>query len=108
MKQAMTTVLTGVALTDEARFTLRELCRCCGVNAEYIMDLVEEGVLEPQGPTPAAWRFGGGSVRRVQIALHLQRDLRVNLAGAALVLDLLDEVETLRRLQRRYESLHLG
>jgi chaperone modulatory protein CbpM len=34
---------------------------------------------------------------RVQRALRLQHDFGVNLAGAALALDLLEEVERLRR-----------
>ena len=38
---------------------------------------------------------------RAQKALKLVRDLRVNWPGAALALDLLDEVERLRVEQRR-------
>jgi chaperone modulatory protein CbpM len=95
------TVITGTLLDDSVSLSLCELCRLCGVNAERIMDMVDEGVVEPWGVAPQEWRFGGRAVVRVQIALRLQRDLRVNLAGAALALDLLDEIETLRRLSRR-------
>jgi chaperone modulatory protein CbpM len=100
MKKDMTKLLTGIVLDDELILSLRELCRLCGVNADMIIDMMEEGVVEPQGTSPQEWRFGGTSVRRVQIALRLQRDLRINLAGAALVLDLLEELEELRRLHR--------
>jgi chaperone modulatory protein CbpM len=37
----------------------------------------------------------------VRCALRLERDLGVNLAGAALALDLLDELNRLRARQRR-------
>ncbi|MEZ5581768.1 MAG: chaperone modulator CbpM [Candidatus Competibacteraceae bacterium] len=94
------TAFTGTILDDNVRISLRELCQICGVNAERIMDMVDEGVLEPSGTSPPNWRFGGRSIVRLQIALRLQRDLRVNLAGTALVLDLLEEVEELRRLIR--------
>jgi chaperone modulatory protein CbpM len=42
-------------------------------------------------------------VRRARRALRLQRDLDLNLAGAALALDLLDEVEILRERVRVLE-----
>jgi chaperone modulatory protein CbpM len=35
-------------------------------------------------------------MRQARIAAHLQSDLGINLAGVALALQLLDEVETLR------------
>ena len=89
--------LTGTLLDERAVFTLRELCRACGVHAELVMEMVEEGVLEPRGGTPAEWRFSGNAVIRAQKALNLTRDLRVNWPGAALALDLLEEVERLRR-----------
>ncbi|MBP1152859.1 hypothetical protein JOD69_004728 [Methylocaldum sp. RMAD-M] len=43
------------------------------------------------------WQFNTAALRRLQTALHLQRDLGVNLPGAALALDLLEELEALRR-----------
>jgi len=96
------TALTGLVLDDELDISLGELCQACGATAEGIMDMVEEGVIAPRvGDSPRYWRFGGQTVTRVQIALRLQRDLRVNLAGVALVLDLLGELEELRRLHRR-------
>lgn len=103
-----TTIITGVVLSDEVSFTLGEVCRCCGVSAETIIELVDEGVVTPQGRAPDSWRFGGSALRRAQMALRLSKELRVNLAGAALALDLMEELEVLRRrmarLQRREQS----
>jgi len=90
-------------LDEEFEFTLGELCRASATPAEVIIEMVEEGLLEPRGPTPPEWRFSGPALRRVQVALHLQRDLHVNLAGAALVLDLLDEIARLRERLSRLE-----
>ncbi len=44
-----------------------------------------------------AWQFHISSVKRVRTAVHLQRDLGVNLAGAALALELLDRIVELER-----------
>jgi chaperone modulatory protein CbpM len=94
-------------LDERLRLTLRDMCRVCGVHAEFLVELVEEGVITPAavGRRRAAgrrerahgWQFDGVAVVRVQRAVRLQRDLGVNLAGVALALELLDQLESLRR-----------
>lgn len=84
-------------LHEAYRVSLPDLCRRCRLHAEYVIELVEEGVLDAEGPDPAQWRFDALALRRVQRARRLRRDLGLNTAGVALVLDLLDEVEALRR-----------
>ena len=83
-------------LDENFEFTLADLCQCCTVQAETIIDMVEEGMLSPVGSSPSDWRFTGTAQRHVEITLHLQRDLRVNLPGAALALELIEEIEMLR------------
>ncbi len=83
-------------LEEQTELTLADLCRACDVHTERIIELVDVGVLEPQGREPARWRFGGASLHRARIVLRLQRDLDIDLAGAALALQLLDEIESLR------------
>lgn len=95
------TVVSGLVMDERVSFSLGELSRACGVSAEVVMEMVEEGVVEPIGPEPAAWRFSGDAVTRVQMALRLSEDLRVNLAGAALALELMDELSELRQSRRR-------
>jgi len=83
-------------LEEQVGLSLSEVSRACAVHAEMIVELVNEGVLAPDGREPHRWRFTGLHVRRATVALRLQRDLGLNLAGAALALELLDEVEALR------------
>lgn len=85
-----------IILEEQTELTLADVCRACAVRAEFIVELVDEGVLAPQGREPHRWRFSGMHLRRATVALRLQRDLGINLAGAALALQLLDEVEALR------------
>ena len=96
--------LSGIILEEQTELTLADLCRACAVHAEYIIELVEEGVLVPVGDEPVCWRFTGIHMRRATVALRLQRDLGINLAGVALELQLLDEVEALRARIRAMES----
>jgi chaperone modulatory protein CbpM len=85
-------------LDETLNLSLREVCLACGVHAEYVLELVAEGVIQPAPERGAqAWRFDGIAVTRIQRALRLEQDLGVNLPGIALVLDLLDELERQRR-----------
>ena len=95
-------ILSGILLDEQARLNLRELCGTCGIHAELVIEMVSEGIAEPTGSDPVYWRFNGPAVKRMQRALRLQRDLGVNLAGAALALDLLEELEALRRIHANY------
>jgi chaperone modulatory protein CbpM len=88
--------LTAIILDEQAQLTLAEISRACAVHAEGIVELVEEGALAPIGAEPHRWRFTGAHMRRARVAVHLQADLGVNLAGAALALQLLDEIEDRR------------
>ncbi len=97
------THLSGDLLDDQRELTLAEVCRISGLHAEEITILVEEGVIEPVGPGGGRWRFRATCVRRLRSAVRLHQDLGVNWAGAALALDLLEEVEQLRGRLRRLE-----
>ncbi len=95
-------ILEGMLLDEDCMLSLAEMSRACAIHADWIIELVDEGILEPQGGDIRTWRFQGPQVRRAQTICHLQHDLGVNLAGAALALDLLDEIATLRaRLAQR-------
>jgi chaperone modulatory protein CbpM len=85
----------AVILDEAEQVTLADLTRTCRVHAEWVMELVEEGVIEPLGPGGPQWRFSATSIVRVQKAQRLQRDLGVNLPGIALALQLLDRIDAL-------------
>lgn len=91
-------------LNDEFELTLGELCRACELSADRIVSLVEEGVVEPQGREPATWKFQGISIRRIRRAYRLQRDLGINLAGVALAIELMEEIDQLKSRLRRLDS----
>lgn len=100
-KQDQTAQITGFILEDQTGLSLEDICRACAAEAGRIIELVNEGVLAPIGAAPDDWRFTGIHLHRARVALRLESDLGVNLAGAALALELLDELDTLRtRLQR--------
>lgn len=93
--------IPGEPLDETKRFTLHQICHICGTGKELIIEMVREGIIEPEDRTQDKWEFSGVAVTRIQTALRLQRDLDVNLPGVALALELLEEIERLERRIRR-------
>jgi chaperone modulatory protein CbpM len=91
-----TDILTGKILEDETRISLRQLCDSCAVCPEYIIQLVDEGFIEPCGIEKSHWYFSGIAIKRVLRAKRLQQDLGINFAGVALAIELIEEIEYLR------------
>ncbi len=87
--------LSGELLDEHTEITLSEICYSCSQKTEWVIELVEEGILDPVDGEQAQWRFSAGNLQKAQTAMRLQRDLGVNLAGVALALDLLQEIELL-------------
>ena len=96
--------ITGFILEEQTGLSLADLCRACAAQADRIIELVNEGVLAPVGDAPDYWRFTGVHLHRARVALRLESDLGVNLAGAALALELMDELQTLRARLERLEG----
>lgn len=88
--------LVGVLIDADTGLTLTQLCRVCSVHAEYVIELVEEGLIQVHGEEVAEWHFQGQSIQRTRKAWRLQTDLGINLEGVAVILELLDEVDHLR------------
>jgi chaperone modulatory protein CbpM len=84
----------SVVILDEEEISLADLTRTCRVHAEWVMELVDEGVIESRTPAPQ-WRFAATTIVRVEKARRLQNDLGVNLPGIALALQLLDRIDAL-------------
>jgi chaperone modulatory protein CbpM len=95
--------LTGVLLDEQAELSLHDLCHACSTSTEWVVELVDEGVLEPIGHEQAHWRFSGPGLLRARAAIRMQQDLQINLAGIALALDLMEEIEAMRERLHRFE-----
>ena len=86
-------------------YTLDELRQACGGCERQLLALVEEGVLVPIAPGDPPLRqdldaadlcFDAAALRTARTALRLVNDLGLNIAGAALVLELLSQIDSLR------------
>ena len=93
-------ILTGAVL-EEACLTLEELASACSVSTEWVVRHVEEGALSGPGTTAAEWRFSSRDLWRVRHIYALERDFDAVPELAALVADMLEELDTLRARLRR-------
>jgi chaperone modulatory protein CbpM len=92
--------LTGEIIEESSALSMHDLERLFAVEQRRIVEWVEEGVISVLEMDAAEWRFSGAQLRRARIAVRLERDLGVNAAGVALALELLEELEQLRRERR--------
>jgi chaperone modulatory protein CbpM len=96
--------MTGEVLSEEHKLTLNDICESCGLLESKVRTYIEESVVEVQGDDVKLWRFSEVSVVKIQKAHRLERDLRLNPAGAALALDLMSQIEELKNQLRRSQQ----
>ena len=88
--------------------TLHEIALRCGVEQSFVEQLVDLGIIEDQivedqiieGQAPSPGRYSGEVTLRVQRCVRLQRDLGVNLEGTAVIVELLERIESLEHQLR--------
>lgn len=85
------------AVLEEHTLTVDELARACAVERRWVVMRVEAGLLgtRVQGTAPE-WRFASADLARARRIAALERDFDANQELAALVADLIEEVQRLR------------
>lgn len=102
--QTTITVVSCTPVDDEHPLHAAELAHAAGDRVEWVVELVEAGVIAPTTPQapPDQWLFRGEAVQCALQTRRLQRDFDVGVDAAALIVDLQHEV---RRLRARLASL---
>lgn len=85
---------TVEVLIDDDGLDLDELARACAVTCEWIERHVQGGLLEAS--TPGTMRFTSVQLLRARRLADIERTFDANEELAALVVDLIEEVERLR------------
>ena len=83
---------------------MERFCEEANLPATYVIEIVEHGIIEPQGHAPEAWRFEDYELVIAQRAAKLHQYLELEWEGVALALDLLEEVQHLRSENRRLKQ----
>lgn len=93
--------------TEYACYTLDDVTGRCGLTVDEVKDLVEFGLIDPEGHRPQEWRFSGPTIELVQRASRLKRDFGTNVEGAALALMFLERIAELETRIRELECERL-
>ena len=82
--------------------SLDELVSACGQERQWVIELIEENIIEYD--VPEREQFTGYQLTTVRRASRLSRDFEASVPAIGLILELLDEVEQLRQLKRQIEQ----
>jgi len=82
-----------------------EVCRLCRIEFTAVVELTDLGLVSPRGYAPEQWQFPATALPRLRTVGRLMRDLGVNVSGAALAVELLEEQHELERRLLRLERL---
>ena len=86
-----------LARIEPEQLTLEGLAACAGVHPALIEYFVDYGLIESIARTGRQWLFDTACLARLRMIARLRRDLGVNLAGIAVLLNLLDRLTALQR-----------
>ena len=89
------------AVLEGSSLTIDQVCAVCAIEAEWVVRHVEEGLLSVSGTTVTEWRFSSADLRRAQRMRALERDFEAAPELAALMADMLEEIDDLRSRLRR-------
>jgi len=93
-------ILTGLVLEGHC-LTLEELCAACAFEPEWLLQHIEEGLFPAPEGGRTEWRFSAVSLARARRMHALERDFEAVPELAALVADMLEEMDELRARMRR-------
>ena len=81
--------------------TLEQLCSVCALERDWLVVRVQEGLIPAQGESDSEWRFTTTTVSRVRRMREIERSFDAAPELAALVADMLEEMDVLRARLRR-------
>lgn len=85
--------------------SIKELCQVERIEQNFVMEVVEHGIAEPvSGDSTNSWVFDATSVHWIKKAVRLHQDLDIDWIAVSLVIDLLQQKESLQRENERYRT----
>ena len=88
-------------ILDGACLTLEQLCAAAALERDWLVRRVEEGFIPASGSALAEWRFAAVHVARARRMRDIERIYEAEPELAALMADLLEELDRLRARLRR-------
>jgi MerR family transcriptional regulator, heat shock protein HspR len=94
-----------VSPSSQAPYSLEDLARLADVPPALVQRYFDEGLLEPvAGNSRTAWFFDDNALFELRRIQRLRRELGVNIAGVAVIRDLLRQIDELKAELDRIKS----
>jgi DNA-binding transcriptional MerR regulator len=86
-----------VSPTNQSPYSLEELARLSGVSPALVQRYLDEGLIAPiAGNARTSWFFDDNALFELRRIQRLRRELGVNIAGVAVIHDLLRQIDELK------------
>lgn len=95
-------ILTG-CLMEDSWLTLEQVAAACGVEPAWLLRHLNEGLFPHAQSVAGVWRFSGQALLRARRMRQMERDFEAVPELAALVADLLEELDDMRARLRALE-----
>lgn len=89
------------SLLEESWLTLEQIAAACLVEPAWLLRHLDEGLFPRVESVAGVWRFSGGMLTRARRMRQLERDFDAAPELAALVADLMEEMDDLRAEVKR-------
>lgn len=93
--------MSGDDVLEDAVLTLEELCAAAALERDWLLRHVEEGLIPAARRATGEWRFSSTGLARARRMRDIERTYDAEPELAALVADLLEEMDALRARLRR-------
>ena len=92
----MSTDMRKLHVNENIIYTTHAICHSHKLNQEIINEMVSWGIAKPFGDTPNKWLFTQKDYERIGRASRFRKEFNINIPGAALALQLQEEIQNLR------------
>ncbi len=83
----------------DIQLSFNELVQVCDSEPQWVVSLIDEEIIQVSGD-PQQTTFSGYQLSRIRRAQRISRDFEASVPATALILQLLDELEKLRKLSQ--------
>ncbi|MCQ9325502.1 MULTISPECIES: chaperone modulator CbpM [Neisseria] len=80
----------------DVQLTFNEIVRACNDDRDWVVSVIEEEIISVSG-RPDEAVFSGFQLARLRRARRISRDFEASIPATALIMQLLDELESLRK-----------
>lgn len=80
---------------DNILYTTNAVCHSYKLNQDAVGEMVYWGIATPAGNSPKKWLFTHNDFERIGRASRFRSELEINIPGAALALQLLEDIKNL-------------